>query len=327
MVNYHSAELVRSSLASLDIELVDEILIWDNASGVHELAELAKMASVDRRIRIYGSDVNVGFGAGHNALADRSVDRPEDIVWILNPDTKLVHGTLAALRQEFMLGEFDVLSPLLVCGDLEKPEIWYNGGGIDVSAGRCWHEGYGETGLPEPGVVKTTEFMTGAAPMMTRETWDLLGGFHERLFLYWEDVELSLRAADLGLALGVSNACVVWHMEGGSGDARSGHSATYHYYNALNRLRVCAPRSGRLSVAFGPGLRETLAGICRPLVKERDERLRKTFAAIRGTLRGIASSGRGLGPRRLDALGTLTNTYRRMSVPSSNSAQQSGGKS
>lgn len=287
MVNYKSADLLTQSIHALAGEPVDEILIWDNSSGADDVAKLHTLANSDSRVRLIESSANIGFGAGINALADRSLDHPDDLIWILNPDTQLFQGSVSALCDQVATGAFDILSPLLVCGDKENPKIWFNGGGIDIRSGRCWHSDYGKTEWGAGDRAQRTEFMTGAAPIMTRKVWDRIGGFHEELFLYWEDVELSLRAADLGLTLGVFGGCVVWHMEGGSGGATSGRSSVYHYYNALNRLRVCSPRSGRLQVGFGRGSRETLASIIRPLIREKDNRVRKSISALKGTVRGM----------------------------------------
>lgn len=297
VVNYRSASLVAQSLEALKGQPIDEILVWDNASEEGDLELLQNLASSDRRIKVFRSTENIGFGAGINALADRSDDRPDDVIWILNPDTQLVSGSVAALQAQVVSGEFDVISPLLVCGDIGAPTVWFNGGGIDVRSGRCWHDGYGDRNWEVVDSSHRSQFITGAAPMMTRRVWDLLGGFHEGLFLYWEDVELSLRASELGVTSGVYQGCVVWHLEGGSGDAKLGHSVAYYFYNARNRIHVCGSRSGRLQMVLGAGIRESVVGVVRPLLRERQQRSRKFLAAIRGTVSGLLGVP-ALGPRR-----------------------------
>jgi GT2 family glycosyltransferase len=301
MVNYKSASLIEMSLASLKYEPIDEIFIWDNASGPVELAALQRMAAADSRIKVFASPVNLGFGPAVNALSDRSSGNARDIVWILNPDTEFFAGSVQVLKDELVRKSVDIISPLIVCGPMDDPTVWFNGGRCNLQTGLCWHDDYGLqdwTGFKE---LRTTAFMTGAAPMMTREVWNRVGGFHDGLFLYWEDVEFSLRAADLDLSMGVHPGCTVWHMEGGSGPSSSGHSTVYYFYNARNRIRVCAERVGVWNVAIGPGLRETVLTVLRPLVREKVGRVRKSIAAFQGTFDGLFMRGR-LGARRVSGM-------------------------
>jgi GT2 family glycosyltransferase len=292
-----SADLLKESIAAFGDQPIDEILIWDNASGAHEMEKLQQIALADNRVRVFASAENIGFGAAMNALGDVATQHDDDIIWILNPDTRLIQGSVDGLREFLLHGPYDIVSALLVSGETSKPSVWFNGGGIDVKTGRCWHNDYGMEKWRLSPASTRTEFMTGAAPMMTRRVWDKLGGFHEELFLYWEDVELSLRAADLGISMAVFHGCVIWHLEGGSGGSNEGHSIAYHYYNARNRLRVCGARSGKVKVALGPGLRETVAAVLRPLSRERDGKMTKSLAALRGSIAGLFGRGT-LGSRR-----------------------------
>lgn len=298
MVNYRSASLIKKALTTLQSEPIDEIFIWDNASGSHEVERLERIAAADARVKVFTSPVNLGFGSGMNAISDRTPHNPGDIIWLLNPDTELFSGSVDVLRDALIKHTADIISPLIVTGIAEEATIWFNGGGVNLRSGRCWHDDYGLkdwTGLNE---LRPTDFMTGAAPMMKRETWDKVGGFHDELFLYWEDVEFSLRAADLDLSMGVHPGCTLWHLEGGSGPASSGHSVAYYFYNARNRIRICADRAGLWNMVVGPGLRESILTVLRPLVREPDGRFKKSFAALHGTWKGLSKRG-GLGPRRL----------------------------
>ena len=83
-------------------------------------------------------------------------------------------------------------------------------------------------------------WLTGACLMISRELWDRLGGFDDRYFLYWEDVDLSWRCEEAGGRLH-------GRAGGNRGPRRGGHSgrprtrertrsATYYYYNTRNRL-------------------------------------------------------------------------------------------
>ncbi len=59
--------------------------------------------------------------------------------------------------------------------------------------------------------------LPGCALMMRRKAWEQLGGFDERIFLYWEDTELCWRAWLLGWRVLVAHEALVFHERGGSG--------------------------------------------------------------------------------------------------------------
>ncbi|WP_433803708.1 glycosyltransferase [Actinomycetospora sp. CA-084318] len=58
--------------------------------------------------------------------------------------------------------------------------------------------------------------LSGASLMASRATWERVGGFDERFFLYQEDADLSLRTRSAGVDLVVANEARVFHETGSS---------------------------------------------------------------------------------------------------------------
>jgi GT2 family glycosyltransferase len=84
-------------------------------------------------------------------------------------------------------------------------------GGVVHFTGIAWA---GEAGVPAPGSAtgpREVAFASGACLAVPRPTWERLGGFAERYFMYHEDVELSLRIRLAGGRLGIEPAAVVDH--------------------------------------------------------------------------------------------------------------------
>jgi N-acetylglucosaminyl-diphospho-decaprenol L-rhamnosyltransferase len=57
--------------------------------------------------------------------------------------------------------------------------------------------------LAEPGEARWVCWLTGAAVAVRRPDFDAIGGWNERFFLYYEDIELGLRAWTHGMPVGV----------------------------------------------------------------------------------------------------------------------------
>lgn len=302
IVNYNSSDCLASCLAGLNSIKIRSIVVLDNASAAPDVDAVAELAAGDPRIRLIRSEVNLGFGAGHHRIAAETAGDavPDELIWILNPDTVVSAAATDTLCAVVQSGAADIVSPVLLYGDRDRPVVWFAGGRVDVRKGTVRHAGVGRpAGAVVPGT-GATEFVTGAAPVMSRATWDELGGFRQDLFLYWEDADLSLRARAAGKKLAVAGDAVIWHAEGGSSDETAGTSADTFYYTARNRILVCEQFTRRLRLVAGPGSLPlaVLAGAA--FRNGRGHRLANVMAVAVGTLDGWRGrSGRRPGGRLL----------------------------
>jgi GT2 family glycosyltransferase len=76
-----------------------------------------------------------------------------------------------------------------------------------------------------------TRFVTGCAPFLRFRALDETGLFWGSLFLYWEDVDLSIRMRRAGWLLGVVPAARIVHFAHSS--IQSGTLRYYYYRNAV----------------------------------------------------------------------------------------------
>ncbi len=80
---------------------------------------------------------------------------------------------------------------------------------------------YPEQAAPVPTApIEESAAVPGCAMLMPRAAWQALGGFDERIFLYWEDTELCWRAWLLGWRVLADLEAIVYHERGGSGGGR-----------------------------------------------------------------------------------------------------------
>lgn len=289
IVNYNSSHLLRECLSSLEHEPVSQIHVVDNFVSHAERARVVELMAQFDKVHATLSDSNSGFGPALNAVIRDARLRPDDIIWLLNPDTTVNKGTVAALLA-FMESGYDLVSPTILTGDPEKPHYWFSDGVLDRRQVRTIHVGYGAKNDPFDGsqTPHDTTFLTGAAMMMRSGTWEKIGGFQESFFLYWEDADLSERATAMGFRLGVARNATIWHEVGGS-EKSSGMSATYYYHMQRNRLWFGRRWLSRRQIVLGSGSLETLLLVLRPL-KEKKGRLNKTFSSIKGLVHGLVHS-------------------------------------
>ncbi|MFC8943427.1 glycosyltransferase family 2 protein, partial [Streptomyces griseoincarnatus] len=85
----------------------------------------------------------------------------------------------------------------------------------------------------------TVDWAIGAIWLMSRQCFDTVGGFDETYFLYSEETDFALRAADAGWATVYTPHAGGMHVGGGSGTSHETHTM-----QMLNRVRLVRRRSG-----------------------------------------------------------------------------------
>ncbi|MFJ5961873.1 glycosyltransferase family 2 protein [Pseudarthrobacter oxydans] len=283
VVTYNSSADIHECLASLVAAGVDDILVLDNGSKRDEVTATSSVCSLHSQVEFHASPANMGFGAGVNQAV--RLLPPCEFLWIINPDTVADKGSVAALKSVLLDGKYDIVSPQISTGEAGDPTIWFDGGSLDLVSLRTQHHGIGNVVQDPSGENIDCTFLTGCALFMRFETWKALGGFSERFFLYWEDAELSWRATQQGMSLGVTREARIFHSVGGSGD-RSGKSPVYFYYMQRNRLLFANKLHIGHKVFTGAGLLETLRLTMRPL-RQKTKPVEKFLFGIRGLIAGV----------------------------------------
>ncbi|MCV7177489.1 glycosyltransferase family 2 protein [Mycolicibacterium sphagni] len=262
------------------------IHVLDNCSTTENLRLLRANIEGLPGVTLVVSDVNLGFGKGMNTIASSDIIDESDILWLLNPDTKLSAGCLELLERELDAGYFAVVAPLIYSGDETDPWIWFCGGSISMRGIHVRHQLYGCKLAEAPDETFETEFVTGAAPMMRASTFRSVGGFPDNYFLYWEDTYLSWKVRSQGSRLGIVPSAHLWHAVGAS--SGFAQSPTFYYWVARNRFTFAKDIGiPRRRLIFGFGGLESLRPIARAALREPSGRWSKARAAIRGTLSGL----------------------------------------
>lgn len=209
--SWNSLGLLRSCLGSLRDQGVDlELIVVDNGSGDGSVEYLR-----EEGVPHISLPENVGFAAAVNLGVART-SAPS--VLVLNADTELEPGCVAslqaALANDRLLGGVQprILQIEASGGrDVASARI-YSAGQALTADGRAIEEGAGEEQRPEHRAGHEVFGVCGAACLLRRELFTDLGGYDERYFAFYEDVDLNVRARIAGWRFSHVPEAIVWHL-------------------------------------------------------------------------------------------------------------------
>jgi len=207
------------------------ILAVDNGSG--DLPKIER--SHGRCIELLRLETNRGFAGGNNAAFNWALQGGADFVFLINSDAvaapDCIQQLLDVAAQQPKAG---IWGPLILRES--APEIAEScGQTFSLWSGRHRELGRGATIQqvePEPYAV---DAVSGCALLLRRSVLEQVGGFDERFFLYFEDLDLCLRAREAGFGAWAVSSARVWHL----GEASLGkNSEVKTYYSVRNHLLV-----------------------------------------------------------------------------------------
>ena len=225
VVSYGSSGLLEENLAVIDRRELPPsmVVVVDNRTTDAERARVEALAR-QHSWTLVTPGANLGFGGGMNLGVARAVEAGCSWLLLLNPDVEIDAAAVTALLRAASEQPLTLASPRL---DRPDGSTWFAGGQLDHRRGLT-------RSRPDHRQEGPDRWLTGACLLLDSSTWDRVGGFDERYFLYWEDVDLGRRLLDLGGRLLVVHDTIAVHLVGGTQGA--GKSATYCRYMCRNRL-------------------------------------------------------------------------------------------
>lgn len=209
ILNWNGRDRLPISLGSVGaLEGRFEVLVVDNGSGDGS-AEL--VTSILPSAHLLRNGANLGFAEGNNRGIAYALDRGATHVALINDDMRLDPRWLVSLLAEQALHpEAGILGGLVLF--LDRPEV-VNSTGIEVDAlGRARDRDFERplAALARPaseGVLA----VTGGAMLIDRRVLDAVGALDARLFAYYEDYDLCLRARAAGFHVRYAAGARSWH--------------------------------------------------------------------------------------------------------------------
>jgi GT2 family glycosyltransferase len=239
VVNYGSHQLLDDGLGAVTLPADDFlVLVVDNFSTPGERSAVRDLCA-RRGWRLIAHPDNGGFAVGVNEGLAEALRAGCDSFVLLNPDVRPTAAVLAELRQQ-VRAEPDVL----VSPHLRGPggELEFAGSVVDLRSGRIRGVRRAARRGERPSAWLPATCLAFSADVLERT-----GPMAESYFMYWEDVDFTVRSAGLGARLVVRDDLEVLHL-GGATQQRVHQrvkSNLYYRYNCRNRLVFGARNLGR----------------------------------------------------------------------------------
>ncbi|MBC7761020.1 MAG: glycosyltransferase [Candidatus Saccharibacteria bacterium] len=258
LVNFRGADDTLDAIAHL--ALVEwpserlEIVVVDNASSDGSADRIREAAP---QVRLVEAATNLGFAGGCNLGVASSHG---EFVAFLNSDAKPDRYWISAAIAAFG-DSSDIAAVASRVLDWEGKTVDF----IDSSItwfGMGYKPSLGDAATTIGNNAKDVLFGTGAAMFIRRSTFDSIGGFDERLFMFFEDVDLGWRLNLLGWRVRYVPESVAYHRHHGAVDKFGSFRESFFLernalvilYKNLSRKRLDAVLPAALGLAIRRGI-------------------------------------------------------------------------
>ena len=227
IVNWNSGALLADCLDALAGSTIADdlhVFVVDNAS--HDGSWQAAEAAYPIRVTLMRNPDNRGFGAACNQAAFAGT-APH--ILFLNPDTRVLPDTLEKalnfIAQPFQGGQAPGVAGVQLVDDTgEVQRTCANAPSAARLLGRALAIDKVAPGLVTPlfmtswdhGDTRPVAQVMGAFLLIGRPLFVQLGGFDERFFVYYEDMDLCVRAGGAGRSVVHYADARVWHQSQGT---------------------------------------------------------------------------------------------------------------
>lgn len=222
ILHYGSEEDTNKCLKSLMTEEDLDIIVSDN----DPFQSFSLPKEFADNVKVFRTGGQAGYSEGNNLAVNEFLNELHDSVLILNNDTSVEIGALKLLKQcLFNNYKIGAVGPCMPFADSPN-KIWACGGFVNkltLAVG----------GLqPISDRAYEVDYLPGAAILTKAALWREIGGFSEKYFLAYEEVEYAFEVKKRGQKVMAVPNSMILHKVGMSSQMRP----KYFYNNVRNRL-------------------------------------------------------------------------------------------
>ena len=229
LVNYNGKKYndtcINSILGSTVREQI-QVVIVDNASTDDSLKALRDTWGCNSQVHIIALEENYGFSRANNEGICWSMEQGIGYFLLLNNDTEIERDTIERMFRYHRKTDAIVV-PKVYYAD-RRNIIWCAGGDLTPVIHKAVQRGLSQPDRGQFDRSGACRFANGCALFLSGEIVDKVGLLDERFFLYYEDTEYSMRAAEKGVGIQYCAEAVVYHKVNGSTEG-NGKPANAYY--------------------------------------------------------------------------------------------------
>lgn len=220
-----------SDYSSLDIVVVDNASREDPTGSIK-----ARHPEVD----VLRTSANLGYGGGNNVGVTYAIRKRADYVLLMNNDAILARDCLRRLVVALEARpRIAMVTPRIFFYDRPR-EVYWDGGTLDWITGDMPHD---SSNLPVDGDMLRSEWLNGCTLLVRVAAIRDIGLMDEGYFLYYEDVDWSLRAKSREWILAVLPQAEGWHKVSRSSGGLANPAVRFYY---LRNRYFCVTAYGPL---------------------------------------------------------------------------------
>jgi len=257
------------------------VLVVDNGSTDESVEEFQKLPDINLLV----NEQNLGFAAGNNRGIEYALEHGADYTLLLNNDTIVSPSLLSVMVEVAEADEnIGIVGPFIYYAE-EPSKVWF--------AGMRFRFGLYvvRRGLhldPPLAPVEEVDFTSGCGMLVRRQTWEHVGLFDPRFFMYYEDLDLCIRASQAGYRIVTATDARMWHaLSASTGGA---DSPLKQYYQVKSTFIFCEKHTRGLKRLMTVGIRLGHAGF---ISIRQVLRGQLRLEAIRLYLKGVAEAVSG----------------------------------
>ena len=185
------------------------VAVVDQASATGDEGNLV------HHLVIIQSRINGGFAYGNNMGINFALQQADcEYIWLLNNDTVILPNTLSELvsyfkrtRQKEKLGILGCIQRFYC----DPTTVQAVAGAFDKCKARVWNVGEGSRFLGADTEISRCDYVYGASMMLSRECVAEVGLLNEDYFMYFEEIDYTMRAKMKGYGWSVCRDASILH--------------------------------------------------------------------------------------------------------------------
>lgn len=234
LLNYNGYEDTMDCIKSLEDIKYDNynIVVVDNNSpdGSYEKLKL----NLEGKHTLIRAKENGGFAKGNNIGIKYALDKGAEYILLLNNDTLVHKDFLKELIKPFNKYNNVGITTGKIYYEEDRNRFWFAGGMFNQKRFYGQHIGEGEEDRGQYDEEKQISFSTGCLMLIKREVFKKISGLSEEYFMYYEDVDFSLKVQQQGFKIYYTPKAKIYHKVSASTGGEASPFAIK--WNTRNRL-------------------------------------------------------------------------------------------